>query len=394
MGPATEITRQNLAAANVSSPVGVEVMEEVHGQYRGQQVQITSDASKLANEAEEVGMAIASRADRRSLGQRDIRAGRGTSAEALARTKGYYEKLPNMPEEAQLGSLVDLMTSYQDAMAGGGGGAPTKDDILAALHGFDQDVTHQFAALDILHDHFEASGADPAFMSVLDAARAEFEKSDVARDVRAGFAIAEVAARSAATLETDPATVRDTYRTMLRESMNFGQLFDALRSFDPLKKLGEAIRIFETAAGSDLASTGPSTDPLFLHGLLSELGKLKKVKTALESTDQLIRLTERSLRPTERGSSDVAEQASRILNFASRPTAGPADAEKMLGSFERLPLGVQMVYGNGLRAIHGELPDEVMPSPAARLQQNTAIVSFLDRLVAKEEAEFAAKVKA
>ena len=171
--------------------------------------------------------------------------------------------------------------------------------------------------------------------------------------------------------------------------MNFGQLFDALSKFDPLKTLPQAIETFTTAAGRDLGSTGPSTDPLFLHGLLTELGKLKKLQTTLDSTKQLITLTERGLPPSERTRADAVDQASRILNFASRPTAGQADAQRLLGSFERSSAGTQVVFVNGLRALHGEIPDAVMPSPQARLQQNSAIMSLLDKLVADEEKAYA-----
>lgn len=389
MAMSAEITRQNIATSNVISPVGAEVVHDVQGRYRGETVQLASDTSKLTDEAEEIGMAIASRADRRSLGQRDIRAGRGNNPEGLAKTRGSYEKLPDMPKEAELASLIDLLTSFQEALASGRSeGGPTKEDVLAALHAFDPDVTHQFEALEVAREHFEAAGASPDIMMLLDGAKAEFEKTDIARDVKAGFAVAEVASRAAATLESDPATVRNVYRGMLRDTMNIGQIFDALRGFDPLKNLGETVEVFMTAAGRDLASTGPSSDPLFLHGLLSELGKLKKVQTTLEATKSLIYLTERGLRPADRGPVDIEDQASRILNFASQPSAGPADAQRMLGQFGSKSLGVQLVYTNGLRELHGDIPDEVMPSPQARLQQSAAIVSLLDRLVADEEREF------
>lgn len=390
MAIAPDVTRQSIASSNMVSPVGAEIVHEVQGRHRAETVELTPETSKLADEAEEVGMAVASRADRRSLGQRDIRAGRGASAEAMAKAKGYGEKLPDMPGEAHFEGLVDLLSTYRDlTSSGSGGGGPTKEDVLQALQRFDGDVSHQFAALDMARDHFEAEGADPRFLIALDAARAEFDRGNLARDVRAGFAVAAVAAREAATLETDPATVRDSYRAMLRETPDMGKLFDAIGRFDPLKTMGQAIALFTEAAGRDLAGAAPSSDPAFLHGLLTELGKLKKMQTTLDATDQLIQTTERSLPPRARGPRNTVEQAGRILAFASQPTASPADARRMLGRFESAPLGLQLVYANGLRSLHGEIPDEVMPSPQARLQQSAAIRGLLDRLVEAEERQFA-----
>src|SRR5262249_5189616 len=129
----------------------------------------------------------------------------------------------------------------------------------------------------------------PEFHALLDQARAEFEREDIARDVRAGFAIAQIAARAGETLETDPAAVGETYREMLRQGQNMGQLFDQLSKFHLQKNFEEIIDIFMTAAGRDLSSTGPSTDDQYLHALITELGKLKKLQTVFESTEDLIK---------------------------------------------------------------------------------------------------------
>lgn len=395
MSGSAEITRQNIATFNAISPVGSEVMEEARGSYRGEGVTLASDEAKLADAAEEIGMSVAHRADKKALGQRTVRQGQAAYPEALARLREYLEELPDMPREAELVDLIEQLQSFQEMLAGsgksggkGGGSGVSKEDVLAALHAFDADVTHQFAGLEIARAQFEANGADPAFLALLDEARGAFETSAVARDVRAGFAAAGIASRAAETLETDPAAVRDVYRAMLRDTMHMGQLFDALGRFALLTKFEAAVETFMAAAGRDLGSTGPSTDPLFLHGLLTELGKLKKMQSALDGMADLVRLTERGLPAGQRGADTVA-LTSRMLNFAALAGAGPSDARRLLGSFGDQALGVQLAFGNGLRGLHGELPDDVMPSLPARLQQVTAIMGLLDEIVEAEERAFA-----
>ena len=390
MSGSAEITRQNVSAFNVISPVGSEVMAEVRGSYRGDQVTLSSADSKLADAAEELGMSVAHRADKKSLGQRSVRQGQASFPEAIARLQEYLKELPDMPRDGEITALVEKLQSFQDLLQGSGshGSEVTKEDVLAALHAFDGDVTHQYAGLEIAREQFQAMGADPAFLSLLDETHAEFQKTGVARDVQAGFAAAEVAARSAETLESDPATVRDVYRSMLRESMNIGQLFDALGKFAVLKSFGEAVETFMTAAGRDLASTGPSTDPDFLHSLLTELGKLKKMQTTLDATGDLVRLTERALPAPLRGRADIVDQTSRILNFASQPAASQADTRRLLGSFAEGSPSLQVAFANGLRLLHRNIPDDVMPSMQARLQQVKSIMSLLDELVEAEEADF------
>src|SRR5262249_31335622 len=152
---------------------------------------------------------------------------------------------------------------------------------------------------------------------------------------RAGFAAAEVASKAAQTLETDPAAVRDTYRAMLREQKNMGQLFDALAKFDVLKSFSEVVDTFLTAAGRDLASTGPSTDEGFLQALLTELGKLKKLQTVFESVKQLVMTSERLFAPAERGQLQTVDVASAILNFIAKSAVNLADARGLLGKLQK-----------------------------------------------------------
>jgi type III secretion system YopN/LcrE/InvE/MxiC family regulator len=384
-----ETIRQNIATFNVTSPVGAEVMEQLRGR-RGSEGVIASDAnSKLTEASEELGMSVAHRADKRSLAQREVRQGQSANIEALARIADYYDKLPDMPREAQLKSLLDKLTSFQQLLSGGGGsGAPTKEDVLAALQQFDGDVTHQFAGLQMAREHFEATGASAELLALLDEAAAEFEKPGIARDVRAGFASAEVAAKAAATLETDPATVREAYRAMLRESQNMGQLFDALSKFDMLKSFSEAIETFMTAAGRDLASTGPSTDPDFLHGLLTELGKLKKLQSAFEGSKELVRTTERLFAPSERGQLQTVDVASALLHFVSKAAANLGDARNLLALLKKASVASKLALANGYFNLHGEVPDDVMPSVTARQQQNSTLKQLLDELVAEEEREY------
>jgi len=238
-----ETLRQNIAQLNVISPIGAEVMDQVRGMHDGESVMRSDESSKLQEASEELGMSVAHRPDKKSLGDRSVRQGRGTNFEAVSRLSEYLDKLPNMPREAELKALVDLLEQYRENMEGRGGGSrPTKEDILAALQQFDGDVTHQFAALDIVREYFESAGAGEEFHALLAEVAQEFERTDVARDVRAGFAIAEIAARAAETLETDPASVREAYCEMLRGSRSSGQARrpaarisdSADRAFDPM----------------------------------------------------------------------------------------------------------------------------------------------------------------
>ena len=389
MSGAIETLRQNLAALNVTSPVGAEVAREQQGNYRGQAVGSSSEQSKLQDAAEELGMSVAHRADKRSLDRREVRQGQSASLAALARIADYYDKLPDMPRETELRNLVETLQSFEQLMdkGGHGGGAVTKEDILAKLQEFDQDVTHQFAALDIAREFFSVTNASNEFQMLLDQTHAEYGKGDLAREVRAGF----VGSEAAVSLDTDPAAAREAYRSMLRESQNMGQLFATFRQFDILSNFRETVGTFMDAAGRDLASTGPSTDPAYLHALITELSRLKKMQSVVEISLNLMQTTDRLLTQGEKPIGDAIDVAGGVLTFASNAAAGPMDARAMLSRYSQCTVASQLAFANGLRALHGEIPDEIVPSPQARLQQSAAIVGMLDMLVADEEREYESK---
>ncbi|WP_062012835.1 HrpJ domain-containing protein [Aureimonas sp. AU4] len=427
MAGAIETTRQNVAALSATSPVGAEVMRAVQGNYRGETVETSSEASKLEDAKEEIGMAVAHRADKKTLGQRQVRQGQGANLQAIARIADYYDKLPDMPRESELQGLVEDLTRMQELLqggGGGGGGSATAEDVLRLLQRFDPDSTHQFAALEIARDFFAASGGDEAFQALLDQAHAAYGRGDLGRDVRAGFASAEVAARASATMETDPALFRDAYRQMARETPDMGRLFDAFRAFDPLKNFDEIVAAFMETAGRDLAATGPSADPVHLHGLLTELGKLKKMSTTLEMAEDLARTTNRLLRPDDQPtdyskvkcpacraresrqevlktpsvcrtcrSGAALDIAGLMLSYASRQSAGSGDARQLLHPYAQCSLATQVAFANGLHDMHRQLSDEIMPSPQARLQQSAALSALNEELVNAEEAAWQAEAQ-
>ncbi|MDO1583194.1 HrpJ domain-containing protein [Rhizobium oryzicola] len=389
MEGAIETLRQNVATQSVVSPVGTEVMEEVRGSYRGERVEVSSVESQLEDAKEEIGMSVAHRADKRTLGQREIRQGRGSNINALARIADYYDKLPDMPHEDALASLVEQMQNFADLLDGDGGSEVTIEDLFRALQAFDGDPTHQFAALELARDVFAASGASNAFLALLDEAAAAFQTGDLGRDTRAGFAAAEVANRAAQTLETDPAAVREAYRDLLRENTrDMGALFDMLRRFDVMKSMEEIVGTFIEVAGRDLSAASPSSDPIFLHSLVTELAKLKKMQTAIDLCAQLTRSVDRLLQPGELARGTPVDVASRMLAFASREGPGLQDARQLMSRYEKSSAATQVAFANGLRAIHLDLPDEVMPSLQARLNQTKALMRLLDELVEAEEEDY------
>lgn len=392
-----EITRQSVAAHNATSPVGAEVMTPLTGQRNHQKVFSTSVNSQLTDAAEEIGMSVAQLGDKRTLGVRTVRRGQGVNLEALTRIAEFYDKLPDMPQQENLRQLIGRFQTFEEALLNRdsrGGSRPTKQDVLALLETFDKDVTHQWAALSLVREFFKkrarrsSAGSDTDLESLLEEAAAEFERTDTMRDVQAGLAAAGVAHKQAPVLGTDPAQIREGYRELLRGSGHFGQLFDSLAGFDLSSKFDDVIDTFIAAAGHDISAAGPSVDRKVLGFLLTELGKLKKMKTVHESVGQLIDSTSRTILEL-RKVVDQVEMTSRLLHFCSRANVGLTDAKKLVAGLDKAsPLGT-LTVANGLFELHGQVPDDVMPVIGAKLKQNSALRSLLDVLVDAEEQAYA-----
>src|SRR5262249_45306070 len=117
--PEIETLRQSIAQMNVISPVGSEIMDQVRGSHDNETVMLSDESSKLTEASEELGMSVAHRSDKKSLGDREVRQGQGTNFEAVTRLSEYLNNLPNMPREAQLKALVDKLKQFKEQLEKG-----------------------------------------------------------------------------------------------------------------------------------------------------------------------------------------------------------------------------------------------------------------------------------
>lgn len=391
-----EVLRVQVATHNAVSPVGAEVMANQMGRNARTQesVQVTPNQADLTDAMEELGMAAATRG-KNDLDKMRLRKGQGANFEALSRIADYYDKLPSMPADEKRRNLIMQFKQVETYLrltagkggSGGSGTMPTADDIRKLLADFDKDVTHQFVALEDIRARAAAEGAPAAYLDLLDKVRADMRRPETAREVMAGFAAAREAVQLGDRYGTDPSEYRESYRALLREAPRLGRVFDELRKFSLTENFDAVIGSFLKVAGDDMASFGPSADPVLLGGVVRELTSLKNLRTVLMTAGQMLAKIDRihppgagNLRP---GAEDIA---SRLLHFASSQVASMGDAEGLVAGFDpdRPEVGVAAI--NQLREMHAALPDAVFPSPQAREQQGKLLLALSDRLVDLEEA--------
>jgi len=370
-------------------------VKAAQGTYQGETVMIDPDlCSQLEDLVEEIGMAVAYRGDRRLMERRKVRQGSDLDEADTARLAKYRRVLPDLPGVEALQRLFENVRALDQAAPddeqANDDTAGLRDRIVAELEAYDADVTNQFVALELAIQHLAEKDASSRLNDALRGVQARFAEGELRRDVRAGFAAALPALEASPTLGVQPGVIRSTYRMMLADARNMADLFGLLRGFDLAGRFSDVVATFTKAASRDLASTGPSTDRGYLRALLAELNRLSKAKTVVLMASDLMKLTNRHLPKGQKPSGNELDVAGNVLRFACNAVPGPEDAQGLLSAYRHTPLSAQLVFANGLRELHGDLPVDVAPSPEAHLMQNEAILEMLEALVEAEENEFQA----
>jgi hypothetical protein len=428
---------QTIAPHSAVSPVGTESSAALQGRYGTESVKpspMNSIISKAV--AEGAGVASTQRTNLRELAQRIQKDSStvGTAAlydrfgempeldkselpeifeflEALSEFSGEEagsEKLAGHQKEDEIGqarreggakeqgltSATRLAVGERGAKGGddsageeGGDGEHNFEaGIYKALGKFDKDGTKAAAAA-IARGYFEGKeGADPKFLSALSKVSLAFE--DVfSEELLAQRAAVEQAKFAAATLETDPATVRLRYRKRLRESRNLGELFEELRELG----LEAHFLLLFAEIGRDLASISRDSDKDFLRSLTKELSKLWQLRTSHEESKEAVVNIEPHLLPSEK-KIDPLQVTTDFLHFCSKSAVTPTDTQTLLGPLRSASPASQAVFANLLRDLHLRLPDGIWPSPKERFLQYSALGALCHRLTEAEERYYEGSV--
>lgn len=388
-----EVIRTQIATNNSISPVGAEVMANAMGKdvRTNESVQVAPSKSDLTDALEELGMGVASRG-KPDIDKMKARRGAAKDVDALSRIAEYLDELPDLPGEERYQQLVRKMQAFQQMEFGGGGGGDqiSADDLRQMLKAYDSDITHQLYALERLRKDAMAQGAPAAVLAAIDRLREEFATPDNLRDIRAGVASSMESHRMADRFGTDASSFRDSYRELLRDPQpRLGAIFDTLRKFSLTESFDDVVGSFLKVAGDDLASTGPSTDPILLGALMTELSKLKNLRTVLKGAEDLAAKLDRTY-PPQHGSKrpDATELASRLLHFSGLGLPTLNDANSLLRGYESEAPEVPVMAVNLIRHQHAQLPGSVMPSDQAHEQQSRLLVALSDRVVATEEKAY------
>lgn len=259
----------------------------------GQSVRVKEGASLLADAAEEVGLHLSEKIERRTLAARRVAPGRSDQRLSLAAIQAYFDKTGRHQDPTALLTLVrDLLQRVQQEKGPWDGrGFPrheATDRYLLLQYALQAGLPADTPAAVI--EQMEAALAD------LEAQAGNLIQADLASiDQAASFgqssqAIAQFQLSVHAILEKP--TLAQTFQTTLSLAGNNGN------------RLGSAIDHLMQALGACLAALGASHEKILLEALVKDLFHLKCLNTLFEQAKQVTRNLKTHPRHTHRPSEE------------------------------------------------------------------------------------------
>jgi len=248
------------------------------GELMGTEVLVEADpVAELMDSMEELSFQFEEKTAKR-VAERKLGEMQGPRSALVKAIETWVSIMPDMPGRNFITRLArGLRASASE------GGVPDARDLLRELARGSTDPSHQFAMLDILEQAF---GADEESLRALVRQAKTVLTQERGPEIRAGINLAEEVNARATTPE-QMQELRDMYRS---EVVGFTRPQDCFRSLLASRgpgHLSEAISFLIAGCGKDLASAAPSLDAAALGRILTDLGCVQSLQTALEDLTKL-----------------------------------------------------------------------------------------------------------
>jgi type III secretion protein W len=355
------------------------------GQLQGQPVQQINIQSVLSNAADELSQQFSSKAEERNLNDRKLSSANAQAnvsrAQAAAMLASMGEGAEGQEQSTQSVQLTELAKriikqphlARQFAKEQGGDATSQYLSLLevaeliregAAGVDFDGEAAFaaQEAAAELLAEHGDHIWAD---INTFDSAQKLAQQSGNAESANAF----RVAYRDSV-LGAD--TLSDTVRHLLKANEG-GKGSDFSR----------VLQSMLTALGADVAAARPSTDPVRLKALLTDLYHLEVISTVIDRCDELSStLTSRHGVPAFQATG----MASDLVSLTGERWVDAARLSNLADKYGVLnPPECNVHFISGARNALRELPVQIFQSAEARQSLLDAAQTALDRAIDREE---------
>ncbi len=367
------------------------------GSFGGQQVQVDTAESVLADAAEEISLHHSEKAESKHSSQRKKEAAHKQEVMSAEAILAYMDAAEGHEDPEQLVHLAKRILSRQNAPAGQagqrglreGGGAQQparraargrQDDAGDEVRRVYRNPTQQILALQYVLQMGEREHAPE---ELLDELREELDELELAHGdaARADINTIEVAAQGGASAG-EVLAFQDTYRdVVLGENSLAATLQLALARFGDGDFSAGLARLIQ-ALGRDLAASRPSADPARLQNLVQDLYHLGVASTVLDGCRQLHERLQGdhgplSATPVQLMQSLVGASAEKWIS-TSRFTA-------LSGEVGAGAVQPQIQFLTGVKALMRDMPPKVFVDADQRQTVLQAVQDALDAAIDRED---------
>ncbi len=379
---AAQILRQTYAAGVAASQMGppaAAVAAEGRGELNGTACVVESDPlADLMDSMEELSFQFEEKAAKR-LADRRMGSMQGARPAFVRALDAWLAVMPDLPGRERLAAFVQNARARLETGAG-----MSADAFLKGLARESTDPSHQFAMLDLLE---QMLGSDEtALRDLIRSARARL-MAEKGAEVKAGINLAEEVNVRAST-PSEMQDLRDLYRS---ETIGFTtpqNCFRSLLSTRGAGGLAAAIDFLIAGCGADLKSDAPSQDAVALGRILTDLGCVHALQTALERLSQLAARMEAQFGETCFLNGE--QLTGRVLDLTEQAFVAATAIAHLVDDCGLRRLLAQMDFTRELTRLFRQLSPRLFAKEGDRARLVDAAQEHLDGLVAQEEEEMEA----
>ena len=381
---AAQILRQTYAAGaeriDLSSLMRqAEPQAVARGELMGTAVVVEADPmAERMDSMEELSFQFEEKTAKR-VGERRLGEMQGPRSALLKAIETWMTMMPDMPGRDFITRLAKWIRSSVSS-----GRPPDAQELLKELARGSTDPSHQFAMLDILEQAFGAGEEELA--ALVRQAKAALSEAK-GPEIRAGINLAEEINARATTPE-QMQELRDMYRS---EVVGFTKPQDCFRSLLAARgpgHLAEAISFLIAGCGKDLASSAPSLEAAALGRILTDLGCVQSLQTALEDLTKLAGRMGREF--GENCLLDGEQMTGRVVDLTEQSFVAAGAIAAFEGECGLAGLLARMDFARELTRLFRRLSPRLFAKEGDRQRLVDAAPEHLDGLVAEENEEMEA----
>ena len=381
---AAQILRQTYAAGaeaakmrELAEPARTPAPSVQRGELMGTAFTVEADPmAELMDSMEELSFQFEEKAAKRA-GERKMGEMQGPRSALVRAVESWIALLPDLPgREFLTSALRNIRSSFAS------GRMLDAREILKELARGSTDPSHQFAMLEIIEQMLGAGETELRELIRQTRAQLELEKGP---EIRAGVNLAqEVNAR--ATTPAEMQDLRDMYRS---EVIGFSGPQDCFRSLMATRGpggLADAIAFLIAGCGADLHSSAPSKDAVALGRILTDLGCVQTLQTALE---KLTQLSERmGLQFGDPCQLNGEQLTGRVIDLTEQAFVAASAIAQLVGDCGMRKLLAQMDFTREMTRLFRQLSPRLFAKETDRQRLVDAAQEHLDALITEEnEAE-------